>query len=156
MVRESSRLKIAIHSLQFIRRFRFPNFGCGRTNARGGTKGAVVIFVKGPLPLSLDPNDSPVPFMLVDVGGDGIETKPITSLDGRSRRRRRLCFVIYPRGWSGNEGSGLGCVNRRGRFAHTRCRTLQKERSGGQKPARSAGRALLRSHAATKAVHTCS
>ena len=79
-----------------------------------------MIFVKGPsspslppsFPLSLDPNDSPVPFMLVDVdggGGDGIETKPITSLDGRSRRRH-LCFVIYPIGWSGGEGSGVGCV----------------------------------------------
>ena len=91
-------------------------------NAKGGTKGAVVIFVKGPLPLSLslDPNDSPVPFMLVDVGGgdDGIETKPITSLDGRSRRR--LCFVIYPRGWSGNEGSGLGCVGFRRRDLRAR------------------------------------
>ena len=52
--------------------------------------------------------------MLVDVdgggggggGGDGIETKPITSLDGR-----RLCFVIYPRGWSVEGGSGIGCVD---------------------------------------------
>ena len=68
------------------------------------------------LSLSLDPNDSPVPFMLLDVGsgggdGDGIETKPITSLDGRSRRRRRLCFVIYPRGWSGERISEIGFVN---------------------------------------------
>ena len=105
------------------------------------------------LSLSLDPNDSPVPFMLLDVGsggGDGIETKPITSLDGRSRRRRRrLCFVIYPRGWSGERRSEIGCVNSAIGICTSRCRDrcriLWRERSGGQKLARSAGRSLAQS-----------
>ena len=109
--------------------------------------------------LFLDPNDSPVPIMLVDVdgGGDGIETKPITSLDGRSRRRRRrLCFVIYPRGWNGGgQRSGLGCVNSPIGFRDSVAESC-RGREAVDKSLLGRPVALLRSHAATKAVHTCS